>query len=59
MEGRLGQDDVDVGLAGEKLKGQESAMNTRDSTDTVTDAHWMNGTSRHSSDPNTQWSISV
>lgn len=34
-------------------------MNTSDSTDTVTDIHWMNGTSRHNSDPNTQWSISV
>ena len=34
-------------------------MNTRDSTETVTDTHWMNGTSRHNSDPNTQWSINV
>lgn len=35
------------------------AINTRDSTDTVTDTHCMNGTRRHSSDPNTQWSINV
>lgn len=34
-------------------------MNTSDSADTVTHTHWMNGTSRHNNDPNTQWSISV
>lgn len=35
------------------------AINTRDSTDTLTETHWMNGTRRHNSEPNTQWSMIV